>query len=271
MFEEIKLAIALIGGIICGLYDLKTSNMLDPLAWVMIVSGIGLHAYESFITGNWFILEWCLFVTGAFFIFSVFMYYRGYWGGGDGEMLIAYGALLPFGSNNSLYFPLFLFLNVFLVGGIYSLIYSFVIVAKDKKMLRKMKSELKENEKYFFGFFGAIIAIVILSSLNPFAIPLLLVVALLFIYPPILKFSKFVEKNVFKKRIPVSKLKEDYVLGEDIPKLGLKANLVRGLSKEEVEKIKKVKKYVVIKEGVRFIPVFPIALIISLFGFPFLI
>jgi len=270
MFEEIKLAAAFLGGIICGIYDLKTSNMLDPIAWVMIALGIGLHAYESYITGNWFILQWCLIVVTFFFIFSLFMYYRGYWGGGDGEMLIAYGALLPFGLNESLLFPLLLFLNIFLVGGIYSVIYSYILIAKNKKMFNKLKKELKGYKKYLFGFVGALIGAIIIAITNPFIFPLVLIIALLFLYPPILKFSEFVEKNLFKRKIPVSKLKEDDVLGEDIPELGLKAKLVRGLSKEEVEKIKKVRKYVVIKEGVRFIPVFPIALFLSLFSFPFI-
>lgn len=269
MFEEIKLAVALLGGIICGIYDLKTSNMLDPVAWVMIAFGIGLHAYESYITGNWFILQWCLIVVGLFFLFSLFMYYRGYWGGGDGEMLIAYGALLPLGLNGSPSFPLLLFINIFLVGGIYSLFYSFILITKDKKTLSKIKKELREYEKYFFACIGALVGAIIFGVINPFAAPLLLVVALFFLYPPILKFSEFVEQNVFKRKIPVSKLKEDDVLGEDIPQLGLKAKLVRGLSKEEVKKIRKVRKYVVIKEGVRFIPVFPTALILSLYSFPF--
>ncbi len=270
MFESVKLAIALLGGAICGAYDLKTSNMLDPVAWAMIATGIGLHTYESYITGNWFILQWTLFVTGMFFIFSLFMYYRGYWGGGDGEMLIAYGSLLPFGVNYSMSFPLLLFLNIFLVGGVYSLIYSFALVVKDKKSFRKLKKELSKYEKYFFGFAGAFIGAVVLSMLNILAAPLLFAIALFFLYPPIVKYSEFVEKHLFKKRIRTGELKEDDVLGEDIPELGMKAKLVRGLSKEEVRKIRKVRKYVVIKEGVRFIPVFPIALILSLFSFPFI-
>jgi len=41
----------------------------------------------------------------------------------------------------------------------------------------------------------------------------------------------------------------------------------RGLTEKEVRKIRRTKKYVVIKDGIRFVPVFPITLVISiLFG-----
>ncbi len=268
MFEEIKLAAALLGGVICGLYDLKTSNMLDPVAWAMIALGIGLHAYESLVTGNWFVLQWCLTVVALFFLFSLFMYYRGYWGGGDGEMLVAYGALLPFGANHEPFFPVNLFINVFFVGGFYSLIYSLFLLRREKKVLKKIKRELKGCGKYFSAFFGALAGAFVIGVFSPFMFPLLLGVSLLFIYPPLLRYSRIIENEVFKKRIPTNKLRPDDVLGEDIPELGLKAKFVRGLSEEEVRKIRDVRKYVVIKDGVRFIPVFPVALLLALAGFP---
>jgi Flp pilus assembly protein protease CpaA len=124
MFEEIKLAIALIGGMICGLYDLKTSDMLDWLALLMIGLGIGIHAIESYIVGNLYPLIACLVVTACYFLFSLFMYYKGYWGGGDGELLIAFGSLLPLGLNNSQLFSIKYFLSVFIVGGFYSFLYA---------------------------------------------------------------------------------------------------------------------------------------------------
>jgi Flp pilus assembly protein protease CpaA len=269
MFEDIKLAIALGTGLICGLYDLKTSNMLDQLAWAVIAIGIGLHAYESYVTGNWFILQWCLIVVGLFFVFSLFMYYRGYWGGGDGEMLISYGALLPFGVNNSLYFPLALFINIFVVGGVYSLIYGLARVRMNKTLWKKLK---KEMEDYEFRIITCTVLLtfslaLFLTGSKFYSFPLVL--SLLLAYKPLLRFGRFVETKVFKTRIPVSKLKVDDVLGEDIPELNLSSKLVRGLTEEEVKKIKKVRKYVVIKDGVRFIPVFPLALLLSLTGFPF--
>ena len=76
-------------------------------------------------------------------------------------------------------------------------------------------------------------------------------------------FSLSIRKGFYKK-IPVKDLKVDDMLGENIPKLSLSQKILRGLTAEEVKKIKKLKKYVVIKEGIRYGPVFPIALILTL-------
>ncbi len=271
MFEEIKLAIALLGGIICGLYDLKTSNMLDPVAWAMITFGIGIHAYESWITGNWFILEWCLLIVAIFFLFSLFMYYRGYWGGGDGEMLIAYGALLPFGIDSSPLFSLMFFINVFVVGGLYSLLYAGVKVFQEKKLRKKLFTYLEEEKFEIFASVIFLLFSVYLYITKNILWNLFMVITLLFALKPLLLFGRFVEKNMFIKKIPVKNLREDDVLGESIPELGLEGKLIRGLKKEEIENIRKVRKYVKIREGVRFIPVFPLAILLTLTGFPLIV
>jgi hypothetical protein len=55
------------------------------------------------------------------------------------------------------------------------------------------------------------------------------------------------------------------MLGEDIPKLRLYRKYIKGMTKEQVAKIKKNKRYVVIREGVRYGIVFPLALLFTLF------
>ncbi len=74
------------------------------------------------------------------------------------------------------------------------------------------------------------------------------------------RFGKTVEEIGFKKRIKVSELKEGDVLDD--------SKVWDGLTKKQVKKFQKSgKKYVVIKEGVRFAPTFPLALLITiLFG-----
>jgi len=70
-------------------------------------------------------------------------------------------------------------------------------------------------------------------------------------------------KGIYK-RIPTQKLKVDDMLGEDIPKLKLYKKVLKGLKIDEVRKIQKLKKYVIIKEGIRYGPVFFLTLIITL-------
>jgi hypothetical protein len=68
-------------------------------------------------------------------------------------------------------------------------------------------------------------------------------------------YAKSVENHVFVRKIPTSKLKAGDVLDDMIWK---------GLTEEEVMKIRKTKKFVSIKDGVRFVPVFPITLVVTL-------
>ena len=55
------------------------------------------------------------------------------------------------------------------------------------------------------------------------------------------------------------------MIGEDIDELNLKSKLIRGLTRREVEKIQEKRKEVWIKEGVRFIPAFPLSILLTLF------
>jgi hypothetical protein len=72
------------------------------------------------------------------------------------------------------------------------------------------------------------------------------------------KFVKAVENVGFKKKIPVSKLKVG-----DVPDY---YKIWEGVTEKEIKKIKKSgKRYIWIKEGVRFAPAFPIALLFTLF------
>lgn len=274
LFSYIYVALALAGSTICGLYDLKTTNMLDRLAIAMIALGIGLHALESLFIGSAMPLALSLIITGTFFAFSLFMYKAGYWGGGDGELLIAIGALLPYApfqsvlSLSSLSFSLDFFMNSFLIGGFYSIFYACVIGVKNKKVREvfsmRMKAEAKGTALIVAG------TLLILSSIfyillegRFFLFPVILsfmLFFLLFFY----KFAKVVEEVGFYRRLPVSRLKADDMIGEDLPKLKIYKKIIRGLTAEEVKKIKKAKRFVIVREGVRYSIVFALALAFTL-------
>jgi prepilin signal peptidase PulO-like enzyme (type II secretory pathway) len=74
----------------------------------------------------------------------------------------------------------------------------------------------------------------------------------------VFKFAKSVEEIGFRKKIPVSKLKVGDILNE--------SRELEGITEKELEKIKKSgKKFVTIKEGIRFGPAFPLALLFTLY------
>jgi len=70
--------------------------------------------------------------------------------------------------------------------------------------------------------------------------------------------------DVYRK-ISTKKLKKGDVIGEDIPRLKLYKRKIRGLTEQEVSKIRRIKKYTIVREGIRYGLVFPIALAITLY------
>lgn len=271
MFELIKIATAAIGSAVCGLWDLKTTEIPDILAIAMAVLGIGIHAWESYLIGNLAPLVSSLTVGGIFLLFSLIMYYIGWWGGGDGELLVAIGTLMPaypaalFSQATLLPFPLGFFMNVFFIGAVYSIVYAAVLTAKDRTLFKEVKSKLKANIMSItsLSLFTLVVLLSVSVYVNFISYYPLLIAFLVFSLLVIQQFVKVVETKGFYKKIPSSKLRKGDMIGEDIPKLKIYKRFIRGLTEEEVRKIKNIKKTVVIREGVRFGPVFPLALLFT--------
>lgn len=263
MLEILLVVIALIGSFAAGIYDLKTTNIPDEICILMIMLGLIMHIITGVYTGNFTMFLNSLLFGGIFLIFGLIMYYGGQWGGGDGELLVALGVLLPNLSLVKTYFPFAIsfFINSFFVGVAWSILYSLYFAYKNDYISRNFFQSFKDP----LTISTAIITLFL--SITFFIIPQLifsLLFLLLFVLFIFMKFAKVIEKGFYFK-IPVSKLKVDDMLGEDIPKLKLYRRFIKGLTKEQVKKIKKNRKYVIIREGVRYGIVFPLALLFTLF------
>jgi len=263
------IAIALVGSLAAGIYDLKTSNIPDSLCIAMIIAGLVIHSVYGFLTGDFNNLINSLMFGGLFLAFSLAMYFTGQWGGGDGELLIAIGVLLPNLTIVNTYFPFAIsfFINSFFIGAAYSLIYSIILVYRNDGISKSFFKSINQP-----SLIVVLLTLLLLSFASFFYLKFLSVIFFLsFVMVIFWKFAKSIDKG-FYKRIPVSKLKVDDMLGEDIPKLKLYKRLIKGLTKEQVQKIKKNKKYVIVKEGIRYGLTFPLALIFTLlFGDVFLL
>jgi hypothetical protein len=227
----------------------------------MIVLGLTIHTAAGILTGDFSTLINALMFGGLLLTFGLMMYFTGQWGGGDGELLVALGVLLPTLSTVKTYFPFSIsfFINSFFIGAAYSIIYSLLLSARNpsisKDFLNKVKEPLVLAPLSFF---------LLLSVASLFyAKYLSLVFFLIFILILFWKFAKSIERG-FYKRIPSRKLKVDDMLGEDIPKLRIYKRYIKGLTKEQIVKIRKIKKYVLVREGIRYGLVFPLTLVFTL-------
>lgn len=270
---EISLATAFIGTTIAAIWDLKTTEVPDQIPYVMIGIALLLFGYQSFIEWSYKPIISSLIVGISFLAFGALMYYLGQWGGADAFLLAAVGFLLPTGNIQTLFpFPLTFLFNLFFIGAGYMLLYSIVFSFLNKNVFIQFKKDLKASSKlmlfgsiglfaffflvnYYVGkifFYSTNSSLLLINSL----LPLVLSIALFLIW----KFAKAVENHGFKRKIPLSKLKVGDML--------LKEKKLVGITESQLRKIKKSGvRQIWIKEGVRFVPAFVLALLFTvIFG-----
>ncbi len=269
MFEFLLLAIGLVGFGLAGYWDLRYTEFPDWLPYSMIVLALVVRGVFAFMENDWWILGNSVFVGVIFLALGLLLYFLKQWGDGDAWLLGALGFLFPvqpgFGVATFLPFPLTLLLNFLLVSLVYLIVYSIMLGVRNRVVNRKYIEYLGKEKHKFMGFsvfFFAVswgfalfmyfwFSLEISNLMQMLMLPFLLTFILFFSY-----YAKMVEKNLFKRRIKTSELKEGDVVLE---------GKWRGLTRKEVTEIRREKKYVWIKEGVRFAPVFVFTMLISLF------
>ncbi|MCK4496718.1 MAG: prepilin peptidase [Candidatus Aenigmarchaeota archaeon] len=269
MFEWILLAIGVVGFAMAGYLDLKTTEFPDWLPYSMIVLALLVRSVYSFTIGDFTPILNSVIVGLVFLGFGLALYFTKQWGDGDAWLLGALGFLFPdpagFGFASFFPFPVALFFNFFFIAFFYLLVYSIALGIKSQDASRKFFSELK-------GDLRGIAAVIIVFSFlclgmflyfHYFYLVPLHVLNYILILPPLfialvffLHYGRFIEKNLFKRKIPVSKLREGDVLV---------SQRWRGLAEKEIKDLQEKGGEVWVKEGVRFAPVFVITLIVTLF------
>ncbi len=280
MLEYIPLSIALLGSSIAGLWDLKTTEIPDWIPNVMVLLGIAFWGVQSYLLNDYWLIAQSLVAGASLFGLGALMYYFGQWGGGDAKILAATGVLVPANiynmSRTFLPFPASYLINVFLLGAVYMIIYAVVLTLRNREIvvdfLQSVRGKAKTTLAVFAGIFLLMYAVTLLLS-SRFGVQQgfvqmsssSLTVSLLYLSLVMLwRFVLSVEKVGFRRKVPVSKLRVGDVL--------LDSKYWEGVTKKDVSRIKKSgKRYVVIKDGVRFGPVFPIALAFTLIAGDFIL
>jgi len=272
--QLLPFAVALVGSSLAAAWDLRTTEIPDEIPYVMIAVALFFYGVQSIFTSSYWSIVYSAAAGLALFGFGFVMYYFGQWGGGDAKLLAAIGFLLPvatgFGTNLMFPFPASYLFNVFFVGAAYMLTYAFVLAARNRKIISEFRRDVKASSSVFLTasstLFIALIAVnwflynyfriqPEISSIIINSIMLTTATVGLFL---IWKFARAVENIGFKKRISVKKLRVGDVL--------LSSKVWEGLTEKELKKIRRSKKrYAWIKEGVRFGPTFPLALLFTFY------
>ncbi len=238
--------------IITSYQDLKTTEIDDKLPYLFSFLFILIS-----LTNNTFFNS--LIIALTFYTIGYIFYVTGQWGYGDTAILTTVGFAL--GSIFEFEKAFLYLFNVFVFGALYIIAYSFVISFKNKKV-RKVFSErvVKNKNRLMLAFFVLLIIFYLpYSFVLSYEYSLVLAFALssLFVLLYLLMtYLKIVDRIVMKRKIPIEKLKVGDVIAD--------SRLWRGITKKELQELRKKKKYVWVKEGVRFAPAFLLALIFTL-------
>ena len=265
MYEVIFLwALALVYLVFAVVQDLRTREIANWISFSLMIFALGFRFFYSlFNNANFSFFYQGLIGLGIFFALGNLFYYGKIFAGGDAKLMIALGTILPlsfdFISNVQTFFN---FLLIFLFAGfIYILIASTVLGLKNFKKFRKeFSSQLKKNKKFVIGVLSASVVFLLLGFINF----LFLFFGLFFSFTYFLfLYSKTIDEVCMVREIQTIHLREGDWLYSDL-KIGrnvIKANW-DGLTKEDIEKIRKKFRKIKIRQGIPFSPNFLISFII---------
>ncbi|MBI4163209.1 MAG: prepilin peptidase, partial [Candidatus Aenigmarchaeota archaeon] len=238
----------IIGSAIAGLWDLKTTEVPDWLPIGMVAGGLIFWYFWWVIAGDAYPLTISFTIGTLVLGLGLLLYYKKQWGEADAWILAAVAYMIPLYNNSQIFFYDYIF-NFLIVSLAYLLVYSIVLGLKNKNVMKIFAADVRAK---WYIILAPPIAAGILATIVPGTLFVALMLLGLMLF---WRYALAVENNVFKRKIHTSNLKEGDVL---VDKKWL------GVTKDDIEKLKKEKDYVMIKDGVRFVPVFAITIVVTL-------
>ncbi len=237
-----------------AIYDLKTTEIPSEAPALIAALGGSYALFASLAFGDLSYLANAIWNTFWLGLIGFLLFKLGQWGDGDAALLASLGLVLP--SNLSW---IALLLNVILVGAAYSLGYTLFLAVRNRRARQALRHEFSRSPLFVLMLCLVLISTLMLvhTPLLNFQLVLISLGVLLFSLSIFLyRFGKLIERTCLLRRIPTSALKPGDVLAS--------SREWRGLTKKEVKEIRAKRRIVTIKEGIRFGPVFPLALLFLL-------
>lgn len=262
--------LAFVYAIVASINDLRKTEVANWISFSFIAFALSYRIFFSIFHRDFNFLIFGVIGAVFFFLIANAFYYSKVFGGGDAKLLIGFGLIIPFNGYSDVFILGLLFIVLlFLIGTIYTMIYSiFIAFANKDKFKAAFIRKFKEKKKLFLLSFVLIVLLLLetiyLRSnyyLWYFSVAFLLFVPLLYIY------LKSLEESCMIRLVEPKKLTEGDWLEKDV-KMGNKTirKSVHGLSRKEIEILIKVRKKVWIRYGIPFVPSFFFTLLVMVFS-----
>jgi len=241
---------------IASIFDVKSLKGDVPEIFLFggITTGIIFHLIYSIQAWSINPLLWSLGTGLSLTAYGYFAYRRGMWGGADMLGISVLGFSTPY-----LLGPvglMDLIVNIMGVGFVYALGYSMVGGLKSPEVRADFKENLVNDKFKASALIFAGFAFSVYSSFNgargEVFFPLYLFMILTYY------FTKSVEDHLMVKTMDASQVEVGDVLAE---------GEIKGITEEELDQLEGEVK---LKEGLRFMPVFPVAMVLTFYGFSLL-
>ena len=273
MLEVIFLfALAIIFIAFASIQDIKSREVANWISFSMIIFALGFRFFYSLFSDKGFgFFYQGLIGLAIFYILGNLLYFGRVFAGGDAKLMIALGPVLPlnysFLSNLNLF--LVFFIIFFVCGALYGIFYSMMLVFNHWNSFKKEFSSIMSKYKKVFYFISILAIAVLLMSF--FSSIFAILALLIFLFPWLYLYAVSIEKTCLIFKIPTKKLTEgDWLYGE--VKMGKK--IIKpdwdGLNIKQIKLLQKGKKYVMIRQGIPFVPVFLISFIIFVINYLFI-
>lgn len=282
MFGYLAAAAAIIGGSVAAVMDLRTTEVPDYVSYAIAAVGLAAHAGMSVQAGDMMPLAWSIGTGVSLFALGWLLYVVGAWGGADAFVMGAIGFALPtlptgFAPMHVAPWPfaLTLLLNILVVGSVYVLVFAIVM-----GFVRGAPQLLVVDVRQHWKRLGAIVAgAAVLGAAGAYYIStsgglaLQRSLALLGVYVGAMiglivlyRYLKIVEDEVMVFEKDPEAVEVGDVLAEDVvtEEGELRADRIVGLDEDQLQVVRASDGPVLVKTGVRFIPTFPIAAVLSL-------
>ncbi|MFB6246768.1 MAG: prepilin peptidase [Candidatus Pacearchaeota archaeon] len=269
MFHTIfLLLLGLIWVIFANVQDIKRNEIYNWVSFSLVIFALGFRFFYSLLSSE---IGFNFFYQGliglvAFFVLGNLLYYGRMFAGGDATLMMALGTIIPFSANfnknlelSGLFFVLFLF-----GGAIYGLFSTFYFALKHRKnFVKEFKKQFKKNQNIVLGsiFLGLLFVILGFTYSQ-----LIWLGVFVFILPYLYLLANSVDRACMIKQISTSKLVEgDWIFKE--VKAGGKSIKPKweGLSKKEIDLLKKHKDKIWVRQGIPYSPAFLLSYLVLVY------
>jgi hypothetical protein len=301
MYLVLSHVVAFCALLVNSYYDLfsEKKDVRDEPAVFAIFAGIILHSIYAFQTSSIEPVTWTLGIGLGFSLIGWISYWAGMWGGADAMAMSVLGFATPYAvSGPEILFSINILVNIMLLGFLYSLAFTGYKAIKSEEFIENTKTRIIDQKiRIGLEIIGAGLFSLYAGSvgLNP-ATYFVALVAVILLY----RILKLIEETEMNKEIPLSEaeigdviiseevelphIREKNLVGVITSNLREKTELklwnrsleriessmgyaeIVGLTEEGMEKLQESEVETVKNlDGLRFIPVFPLALIITEF------